>query len=361
MKTLVSFLILIVSQLVQAKSLNVSEIRFCYYNFREEMSTAAVIAGDSKGYFREQGIVLKYFNNDALVFSRNNILTQALFNEAAEKKIYFNQGIVNEVGLVQKTIEQSDCDIAVVNAEAVLLNKNNSNLKMLSSYLYGGQYDTHMLVASNLKADSVKDLKGKKVRVGRLATYFLLEKILNESGMSEKDVVIVKESPDNLSLKLSQSDISAVIAYNPTVPLLLASGQVRVLKENLFSTYLKPYIPSSVLISSKKFAKNKKDLIKKFMKAYVQSTKLISENPEEVVNALKSSQGNHFKYTYTNAEIERAASIMKLAEPFYFDKDYQAQSSSPFTHDSVKAAFLRYQEELINHKLVAEKTNLDYL
>jgi ABC-type nitrate/sulfonate/bicarbonate transport system substrate-binding protein len=359
MKWLICFVALAIPLNSQAAGKKQTEINFCYNQFREEMATAAVLAGESKGFFAANGIKVNLINDDQLKFDLDKVRKGSQIRAPSEGQPR-SQPMLLEVGLIQK-ITKGECDVAVVGSEAMFYNKDNKGLQPLATYLYGTQYDTNFLTGKDSGVKTVADLKGKTVRIGRPSTAIILEKMLAEAGLTLNDVTVVKGSQDALVTKLAFNEFSGLIAYNPTIPLQLASGKTEILKKNLFATYLNPFIPSSVLVSSSQTLKEKNAAMSKFFTVFQKSAAYISENPEEIIYAMKSNLGPKVTYNFTKVEIEKAAALMKIGIPFYFDGKPQTQGGSKLTMEQVKEGFSHYMTEMYDHHLLRAMQDISYI
>ena len=99
------------------------------------------------------------------------------------------------------------------------------------------------------------------------------------------------------------------------MPMMLASGKVRVLEQNIISKYVLPRTPNAVLFTSGEYAKAHPELVEKFKGAVVATMEYINKNPAAV---LKSATG-FFHYRHGDkwkgwkvdpAQTERATAFL---------------------------------------------------
>lgn len=134
-----------------------------------------------------------------------------------------------------------------------------------------------IIAQGNIK--SVKDLKGKKIgtSLGTVAYKYLVH-LLEQNGLSEKDVQIVNATTDLTSMFISK-DIDA-IAQN-TQMLYYIENQT---KSNIFalSGNDETLTSNSVLLGKNDFLKENPDVPKAILKALNEAQQYAAANPEEV-------------------------------------------------------------------------------
>jgi ABC-type nitrate/sulfonate/bicarbonate transport system substrate-binding protein len=286
-------------------------INVCYQEYREEMVTAALQTGEKKKFFEEAGFKVNWIKND--FESKSEKERQAAFDNSnfnkSSKKHYFN-GAISEVALLQSA-DSKKCDFVSTTFEAVLASKVDLNKMVpVTAYRYGEDYDTHLVVRKDSTVKSLKDLKGKTIRINQIGSIIPFENMLKAAGVSPDDISYKKVALADLPRALDSGEVDAVLSYNPTIPLLLGSGRVRILEAKIFSRFYGHYVPHSLLVVNKEFMATKKVVYEKFMKVVALSTAELSRRPENVVYSLP-----HVSDLYTNPEIEKSLSHITVSKP----------------------------------------------
>jgi hypothetical protein len=153
----------------------------------------------------------------------------------------------------------SDCDFLVMTF-GKLLKQNQStvnNYKLLYSSFYGTTYDTNFVVSKNSNVKSAKDLVGKNVRLGQLGTLLAFKNMMEAEKISPESVKYLEIDSTLLEESLKNNKIAMGSTYFPTMQVALASGEVEIMKKNIFSTYLNSPYPQSLILVNKKSSTNK--------------------------------------------------------------------------------------------------------
>lgn len=173
------------------------------------------------------------------------------------------------------TIEQ----FLVVDQKKVL----NKTMPLLVTS-YSEDYDTNLVVAANSKIKTLKDLKGKRIRMGQIPNRLALENVLNKEGMSLNDIhQVYGVSVSKVLAKLETGEFDGAITYIPSMPYLLASGKVRVVKKNLMSEAGLIPLPHSLIIGNRQFIEHNPEVTTKFISALKESFAYLQRNPSELV------------------------------------------------------------------------------
>lgn len=123
-----------------------------------------------------------------------------------------------------------------------------------------------------------KDLKGKKIGVYSLSsgTRHNLLVMLNQAGLTEKDVTIVETGVSNFA-PLIQGQVDATAATDTGLldAKLKGLGDVQVME---VKNYLN--VPSDVFVVTEETFQQKKELLKSFLEVYRKSAEWMIQNPE---------------------------------------------------------------------------------
>ena len=322
MRPIAMIMIWILSLMIQPAQAEVANVRVCFSQYREELATAAILVAKANGYFKEENLNVE-FNQD--IWKPGPVAKETLassnFNFEKENQVYLKGEAKDALGVY--AVENNTCDFLSTSFEALMLAPADAKkMHVVGMYLYGGQYDTSLLVGKNSKVKSVGDLKGKTVRIGQIGTRMVLDKMLKKNGMSISDVTVAMAMPETLPQGLADSKYEAVIAYSPTTPLLLASHSARILEKNIYSKYFGTFLPHSTLVGSNKVFSNG-DVYARFVRAFKKAAAYIQANPLATINTMNAERPagrSVFNYSgYTPAVIEKSASFFHISKPFYVD------------------------------------------
>jgi ABC-type nitrate/sulfonate/bicarbonate transport system substrate-binding protein len=317
------------------------KIRVCYSPYREELVTADLLVARDKGFFQEENLDVEFIANDS---EKPVDWENSLVN--FDKRYLYPKLTWVDLHNVRKT-SKGKCDFTSTALENLYLAKvDPQSIQTLAMYLYGQNYDTHLLVRAGSTAVSVKDLKGKTIRIGQIGTRLVLEHILKAHGMTLDDVQLANVSPDELLPGLQSGKFEASIAYNPTTPLLLASNTAKILEKNIYSKYMSPFVPHSTLIASASFKESQPVAFKKFMGAFRKAATYVQKNPTVIVEMLTSRKDKvalTFNYVaYSPATVQKSAAFFNISEPYFI-----GEPAAPFTVADVRASVFKFHEELL--------------
>ncbi len=285
------------------------EVKVCYQEYREELMTAALNLGDEKKIFQENGISLKWIKNAKVTpANAKKILIQSNLN--SDQKPQYRNTMISEISMLNNS-SKDDCDVYSTTFEAVAASNVDLNQFVPAAvYLYGKDYDTHIVVRKNAGIKTVADLKGRVVRVNQIGSLIPFEMLLAQSGLTAGDVIYEKVALGDVNKALDTNHVDAVLSYNPTVPLLISSGRVSVLAENIFAKFYKNPVPHSILLLRKTDFFNNKTAVAKFMEGFEKASAELSKKPENLIYLFPNVSKN-----YSNAEIEKASSLLKVGAP----------------------------------------------
>jgi NitT/TauT family transport system substrate-binding protein len=225
--------------------------------------------------------------------------TNLLVNE--EKDFFKNEGLDVEFipgaggGDAIKNILSGKADIAFTDPGSLYFALNQGEkLKVIYNIYPQNVFNVVSLKESNITKP--EDLKGKKIGVYSLSsgTRQNLLVLLNQAGLSEKDVTIVETGLLNFA-PLMQGQVDATAATDTGLVTAKEKGleDVNVLK---VKEYLN--IPSDIFVVTEKTYNEKKEMLKKFVEAYQTSAEWMINQPEEaaalaVKHSIDGKDENH--------------------------------------------------------------------
>ncbi|MDG0815860.1 ABC transporter substrate-binding protein [Bdellovibrio sp. PAP01] len=182
---------------------------------------------------------------------------------------------------IMPAIIAGEIDVSASAADAAIAGRASGvPIFAVAGFAQGG---ARIVKRPDLKIDSIKDFKGKKVGVARGGAQELL--LLAELGKNNltwsdkpgKDVLIVYMAFADLNQALMQKNIDAMAQSEPQASQAINKG---------FGVELmKPYDtpmgePIRTLVMTEKMYKEKRPVAERFMKCFVEATKTFIEKPE---------------------------------------------------------------------------------
>ncbi|MFB3164649.1 ABC transporter substrate-binding protein [Neobacillus sp. 179-J 1A1 HS] len=231
-----------------------------------------------------------------------------------EKEFFKNEGL--EVDFIPgagggdaiKNILSGKADIAFTDPGSLYFALNQGEkLKVIYNIYPQNVFNVVSLKESNITKP--EDLKGKKIGVYSLSsgTRQNLLVLLNQAGLTEKDVTIVETGLLNFA-PLMQGQVDATAATDTGLVTAAEKGlaDVNVLE---VKDYLN--IPSDIFVVTEKTYNEKKDMLKKFVKSYQTSTEWMISQPEEAAAlAVKHAiDGKDEKHNLEIIKLRNEASI----------------------------------------------------
>jgi NitT/TauT family transport system substrate-binding protein len=218
-----------------------------------------------------------------------------------EKEFFKNKGLDIEFipgaggGDAIKNILSGKADIAFTDPGSLYFALNQGEkLRVIYNIYPQNVFNVVSLKESNITKP--EDLKGKKIGVYSLSsgTRQNLLVLLNQAGLSEKDVTIVETGLLNFA-PLMQGQVDATAATDTGLVTAKEKGLVDV---NVLEVKDHINVPSDVFVVTEKTYNEKKDLLKKFVKAYQSSAEWMIDEPEEaaalaVKYAIDGKDENH--------------------------------------------------------------------
>lgn len=320
-------------------------IHVCLPQFREEFLTLAMMNAEDQGIFRKHNLRVEF---------------HALAGNGKPGGGVFRGVATNDHGVSREVAKGETCAFGSSFIEHYLLNLDpavTAKIAPVSISMYGQKYDTHLIVAQNSRIQSVKDLKGKRVRLGQMPTHLAMKKILEENGLKMSDVTIDTTPPPQVLAKLESGEIAAAVTYVPTMPYMLASGKVRILKENIVKNFVRESVPHSLIVANRAFIEKSPDVARRFSLAMDESAAYLERNPSDVIYAFQKHAkllGQPGGWDVSKVTVERAASLVGHVHP-------QNLLGSPdvSVRQNVAAMTKSYGESIVKSGYAQNAANLD--
>jgi NitT/TauT family transport system substrate-binding protein len=238
--------------------------------------------------------------------------TNLLVNE--EKDFFKDQGLKVEFipgaggGDAIKNILSGQADIAFTDPGSLYFALNQgAKLKVIYNIYPQNVFNVVSLKESNILKP--EDLKGKKIGVYSLSsgTRQNLLVLLNQAGLSEKDVTIVETGLLNFA-PLIQGQVDATAATDTGLVTAKEKGLVDV---NVMEVKDYLNVPSDIFVVTEQTYNDKKDLLKKFVEGYQTSAEWMINQPEDAAElAVKYAiDGKDKKHNLEIIQLRNQASI----------------------------------------------------
>ncbi len=107
---------------------------------------------------------------------------------------------------------------------------NGSSLKVVSAIAYGDGSSTAIIVPATSQAQSLSDLKGKRIATGKISVgHYLLLRALEKEGLTTKDVQVVFLAPADAKAAFASGSIDAWSTWAPFLTTATQQDHARVL------------------------------------------------------------------------------------------------------------------------------------
>lgn len=135
-------------------------------------------------------------------------------------------------GLVSEGMAAGELDVAILGiVPAAIGRAAGQDTRIIA--LGSTAPKSHALVArKDLNLSSVTELKGKRVATTYGSTvYELLYRILEEAGMTVRDIELINMQPPDMNISLRNKTIDAAVVWDPLLPRLRVDGVVDELRD----------------------------------------------------------------------------------------------------------------------------------
>lgn len=139
-----------------------------------------------------------------------------------------------------------------------------------------------VIVPTNSKIRSPRDLKGKKVAVVKGSyAHHLLVLVLQKGGLTTNDIEFINLSQADTATAILNGNIDAAAVWEPLITRLESQGQVRVLADG---TGIKKGV--LVIIATSDFIAKQREQTKALLRAYQRGARFIKSNPKETAQLI---------------------------------------------------------------------------
>lgn len=281
---MLSLVTLIVGFSAQAK---LASVKICVPRFHEEFLTVAMLEAQDQGFFKKQDLNVEFVTEMG---------SNSPNGKQSRLPVDLKTAVVNDKGVARRVgSKDGGCQFGSSVIESYMFDTDTAvrdTTQPLFVSMYGEKYDTHLVTAANSPIKSIKDLKGKRIRIGQLPTHIAIRKILAEEGLDIKDVELdLKTQSVDVLAKLESGYFAAAITYVPTMPYMMASGKVRVLKSNIVKSYVQTAVPHSLAVVNREFAAQNPEVVKRFTLALQDAQNFLARNPSEAIYVFQRHAG----------------------------------------------------------------------
>lgn len=215
----------------------------------------------------------------------------ALFGKAREEK-WFEQefdklGVKVEWSEFQsgppmtEAIASNKLDIATLGNMPIIAGQAAGIPYKIVSQVLDGKNNVAIIVPSSSTAQTLADLKGKKVAVTKGSNaYNFLYRGLVEAGLKDTDFEIIQLQPDEAQPAFDSGGVDAWATWDPYITINALTGKGRVLTDGEQLNVLSP----SFSISRTEFAEEYPELVTLYLKVYGKALAWETENQKTAVD-----------------------------------------------------------------------------
>lgn len=222
-----------------------------------------------------------YYSPPALVIRNFGWMDEEFAPEGTKITWVFSQGSNNSL----EFLNSGSSDFASTSGiSALMARANGFPIRMV--YILNTNEASALMVAKDLTAQTLADLKGKKVAATTgTDPFFFLLRALDAEGLSRNDIELVHlQHPDGLQALLNGS-VAAWAGLDPH----MAAGEVN---SGIRPVYRNPMFSSYVVLSTRDaFAENHPEALERVLKVYEKARHWMLENPEETVEIVAKASG----------------------------------------------------------------------
>lgn len=274
----------------------------------------AILAEDKvcilNGLTEETAAYHNLFANDQGMFKKNNLKLEVLYkNTRKDKTVTLDHRIESKKHPRAMIPSKSNCDFVVLSFEKVIAQDQAilNDYKVLYSSYYGINYDTHFIVKKGSKVKTLQDLANQNIRLGQLGTMLAFKNMMAMENVPTKSIKLLELDSVKVLDGLKNNQIAMGSTYFPTMQVALASGEVEILRKNIFATYLQNPYPQSIILVKKSTLQSKPETVKKYKEMMSAVLKITAKNPMVLAQTLKthSKELGMAAWTATDAQIEK--------------------------------------------------------
>ncbi len=286
------------------------------FAYQDRVADAASIIAVKKGFFEEQGLVVK-----PMIFSSGPACTEAL--------VYGNA----DFGTMGDTT-------------AIITISKGTDFSIVASH-GGGEQRHRIIVAANSTIQKLNDLTGKRIGIKKgTSTHGGFEQFTRSKGMDLSHEMIDMRPKDQL-LALAAGELDALVASEPTPSKAEADGFGRELATlgGLGNSY-----PIFILVNTK-FASAHPDAVVKMLKGLKKAQIFIKEHPEEAI-AIQAAQsglppeviGHAMGYHYYQLTLD-TSTIKSLTTTALFLQKIGKIAELPDWNQAIDPSFLQQMDQ----------------
>lgn len=161
------------------------------------------------------------------------------------------------------------------------------SFKVISQSLEG-KNNVAIIVPADSPAQSISDLKGKKVAVTKGSNAFnFLYRGLNAEGISASDVEVIQLQPDETQPAFESGSVDAWATWDPYITLNTLTGKAKILTDGEKLGILSP----SFNIVRKEFADKNPDLVTLYLKVLNDALAWEKEHEDEAIQRYADERG----------------------------------------------------------------------
>lgn len=251
-----------------------SRLDICFPKINGDLLNFTVSVAKDRGFFARQGLEVEIHRLDYKFREYRGPFANFLI-EAWEHS---------------RTAWSETCELGTLSAGAVLAMsaEQREELIPVSMSFYDAGNDMDLVTGSKSSIRSVKELKGKRIRVTSLPSALALIDILAKYGMKLNEVILrVGSQPEWSMGGLTLGKHEATFTTPPLTPVFVRRGDIRVLQAKVISQHAKT-MPGVLLLASRTFAETRAGELAKFRKALAEAQSYIKNHPEAVPRAMET-------------------------------------------------------------------------
>ncbi|QJD82853.1 aliphatic sulfonate ABC transporter substrate-binding protein [Cohnella herbarum] len=253
-----------------------------------------------------------YYNPVSLVLKEKGFLEEALKSDGTEVEWVLSAGSNKAL----EYLNSKSIDFGSTAGAAALLGKSNGN-PIKSIYVYSKPEWTALVTKADSTIAKAEDLKGKKIAVTRgTDPHIFLLRILDQAGLTEKDVELVQLQHADGKAALEKGEVDAWAGLDPFMAQTeVEQGSKLVIRDASLNTY-------GVLNVRESFASDNPELTKKVIEAYEKARNWAIDNGDEF-KKIVSEQSKQ-----TLPVVDKVIERTDLSDPVIGDKQKEALNAA---------------------------------
>ena len=198
------------------------------------------------------------------------------------KKVGLNKGVkwvqFSSGGLVSEGMAAKELDIGILGIVPAAIGHAAGQDSRIVALGSTAPKSHALVVRKDLNISKVPEIKGKRVATTYGSTvYELLYRVLDEAGMSIKDIQLVNMQPADMNISLRNKTIDAAVVWDPLLPRLVTDGVVNVLRDG---TGINDNI--NVIVARGPYINEEQGAIRAVLRGVSRANKDVKADPEAV-------------------------------------------------------------------------------